>query len=268
MPPMANYIKHVCIKDSIIAGKRVKVIQKTKYKYGGVSVSLGFEYLYQSGDTISYWKSGEFHVLYNFSLSKGDSILLYSEMPNGCLDKTHYGWSKIDSVYSTSVNNHPLKAYFSIHKEGSVWGFDGWPIIEKIGSADYLLPQNAFCGIMDGQPQIGILRCYTDPELGTFYYEKLTCDTITTYPDGFTETNRNSSIKLYPNPVVDELIIECDDPWGNFNIDIFDLSGNPVNSHTFCPGERINLSYLRQGLYPIIIYNKNKLYYNGIIYKK
>jgi hypothetical protein len=266
MPPMANYIKHVCIKDSTIAGKRVKVIQKTKYKYGGVSVSMGFEYLYQSGDTISYWKGGEFHVLYNFSLSKGDSILLYSEMPNGCLDKTPYGWSSIDSAYSTMVNNHTLKAYFSIHKERSVWGFDGWPIIEKIGSTRYLLPQNTDC-IMD-MIGIGILRCYSDPELGTFYYEKLPCDTITTYPDGFTETNRNSRIKLYLNPVVDELIIECGEACGNFNFDIFDLSGKPINSHTFNPGERINLSFLRQGLYLIIIYNNNKLYDNGIIYKK
>lgn len=31
-PPQANYIKHVCIKDSMIAGKGVKVIKKTLYR--------------------------------------------------------------------------------------------------------------------------------------------------------------------------------------------------------------------------------------------
>jgi len=59
-PPQYNYLKHTCIKDSTIAGKRVKVIQKTKFKFGGVTVPMGYEYLYQHGDTISYWKSGEF----------------------------------------------------------------------------------------------------------------------------------------------------------------------------------------------------------------
>lgn len=267
-PPQFDYIKHVCIKDSTITGKRVKIIQKTKFKYGGVAVNLGYEYLYQNGDTIFYWKSGGFHVLYNFSLSKGDSILLYSEMPNQCLDKTPYGWSRIDSVYSDTINNHQLKAYFSTHKEGSVWGFDSFPIIEKIGSTAYLLPQNTFCGIMDGEPQIGLLRCYSDPEIGFYQFENIPCDKIESWPDSFTQLNTNSRVKLYPNPVVDELTIECNDVLAdNFNLHIFDLSGKLVSSQTFCPGETINLSFLHRGLYPISIYNNNKLYSNGNIYK-
>lgn len=267
-PPQVHYIKHTCIKDSTIIGKRVKVLQKTKFKYGGVTVNLGYEYLHQSGDTIFYWKSGKFHVLYNFSLSKGDSILLYSEMPNQCLDKTPYGWSRIDSVYFDTINNHHLKAYYSVHKKASVWGFDSFPIIEKIGSTQYLLPQNAFCGIMDGEPQIGHLRCYSDPEIGNFQYDNVPCDMITSWPDSFTQLNTNSLFTLYPNPVVDELTIEYNEAWDTrFNLDLFDLSGKLVNSRTFCPGAKIDLSYLHQGLYSIIIYNNNKYYYNGNIYK-
>lgn len=267
-PPQIHYIKQTCIKDSTIADKKVKVIQKTLFKYEGVTVDLGYEYLYQNGDTISYWKSGEFHVLYNFSLSKGDSILLYSEMPNQCLDKTPYGWSYIDSVYSDTINGHPLKAYISTHKEGSVWGFDAFPIIEKIGSTDYLLPQNAFCGIADGEPQIGSLRCYSDPEIGFYQYGNTPCEKIESWPDGFTQLSTTSLFKLYPNPVVDGLTIEYSDSWDTwFNLDLFDLSGKLVHSLAFCPGERINLSSLRRGLYPISIHNNNKLYYNGHIYK-
>jgi hypothetical protein len=86
-PPQANYIKHSCIKDSIIAGKNVKVIQKKLYRCNG-PVDMGYEYLDRNGDTISNWKSVEFHVLYNFYLPKGDSILLYSEMPDYCENKS------------------------------------------------------------------------------------------------------------------------------------------------------------------------------------
>jgi hypothetical protein len=188
-------------------GKKVKVIEKVTFKYGGVKVNLGYEYLYQQGDTISYYKSGGFHILYNFSLSKGDSIRLYSEMPNQCLDKTPYGWSSIDSVYSTTINKHQLKAYFSTHKERSVWGFDSFPIIEKVGSTEYLLPQNTFCGFVDGRPQIGNLRCYSDPTLGVFYYDKIQCEEITSFPDIFTQLSESSLFNLYPNPVVDKLIL-------------------------------------------------------------
>lgn len=267
--PQTHYIKHTCIKDSTIVGKKVKVIQKTLFKYGGVTINLGYEYLYQNGDTISYWKSGAFHILYNFSLSKGDSILLYSEMPNQCEAKTPYGWSKIDSVYSEKINNHQLKAYFSSHKKGSVWGFDSFSIIEKIGSTQYLLPQNAFCGIADGYPQIGLLRCYSDPEIGFYQLDNVPCDKIQSWPDSFSPLKKNSQVKLYPNPVLNDLIIEFNDLLGAFyNLEIFDLNGKLINSQSFCPGERIDLSYLGRGLYPICIYNKNKLYFNGNIYKK
>ncbi|HEY6914636.1 MAG TPA: T9SS type A sorting domain-containing protein [Paludibacter sp.] len=266
-PPQIHYMKHTCIKDSTIADKRVKVIQKTLFKYGGVAVNLGYEYLYQHSDTIFYWKSGEFHVLYNFSLAKGDSLLLYSEMPNQCEDKTPYGWSSIDSVYFMTINSHQLKAYSSTHMKGSIWGFDSFPIIEKIGSTQYLLPQNAFCGIMDGEPQIGVLRCYSDPEIGNFQYVNVPCDKITSWPDSFIQLNMDAQFKLYPNPVVDELTIEYNDSrdtW--FNLDIFDLTGKLIYSRFFRVGEKIDLSALQRGWYPIIIYN-NKLYYNGNVYK-
>lgn len=268
-PPQANYIKHTCIKDSTIVGKRVKVIQKTKYKYGGVTVNLGFEYLYQHSDTISYWKSGEFHVLYNFSLSKGDSIRHYSEMPNQCLDKTPYGWSSIDSVFTVKVNDQVLKAYFSTHKEGSVWGFDSFPIIEKIGSTEYLLPQNSFCGFSDGFPGIGTLRCYSDPEIGFYQFGNVPCDTIISFPDSFIQLDKNSRFRFYPNPVVNELTIECNDRMSEgFNLNIFDLNGKLVHSQTFCPAEKIDLSHLKRGLFAMTIYKNTKLYYNGSIYKK
>lgn len=267
-PPQANFIKHTCIKDSTIEGKMVKVIQKTKFKRSGAT-NLGYEYLYQHGDTISYWKNGEFHVLYNFSLSNGDSMLLYSEMPDYCENKNPYGWVEIGSVHTTTINNHVLRAYGVTPKKGSTWDFGIDPIIEKIGSIYYLIPQNYGC-IVD-QPGIGSLRCYSDPELGVFHYqyEDLPCDTITTFPDGVRTFTKSSPIKLYPNPVVKDLIIECKDKRNSdYILNIFDLSGKLVQSQNFCPGKKIDLSFLHQGLFQITIYNNTKLVYHGTIYKK
>ncbi len=264
-PPQANYIKHACIKDSTINGESVRVIQKTKFTREG-AVDLGYEYLCQHGDTISYWKSGEFHPLYNFSLSKGDSMLIYSEMPNYCIDKTSYGWIGVDSVFSVRVNNYELKAYFATHIEGSVWGFAGFPIIERIGSTLYIFPQNESC-VVD-IPGIGPLRCYSDPDLGTFFYESLPCDTITTFPDYSSKINNKHRFRLYPNPVADDLIIEYGDGrGGRFNMEMYDNKGDRVLKQAFYPGERIDLSKLIRGIYFIIITNNHKRYYNGVICK-
>jgi len=265
-PPMANYIKHECIKDSAIGGKLVKVIKKTKFTWEEPA-DLGNEYLYQNGDTVFYWKSGEFHELYNFSLSKGDSMLLYSELFNYCEDKTPYGWVEINSVYSVTVNGQNLKAYFANPKEGSVWGFSHYPIVEKIGSIRYLLPQSTSC-IMD-VPGIGSLRCYSDPDLGSFHYGNLPCDTLTTYPDYIGSVQKGYMFRLYPNPVTDVLCIDYSGTsHGEFYIEIYNNAGETACRKTFCPGDKINLSFLPGGLYVIIISDNEKQYYSGTIFKK
>ncbi len=271
-PPQYNYLKHTCIKDSTIAGKRVKVIQKTKFKFGGVTVPMGYEYLYQHGDTISYWKSGEFHVLYNFSLSKGDSILLYSEMPNQCEAKTPYGWSSIDSVYSATINNHQLKAYYSNHMKGSIWGFDSFPIIEKIGSMQYLLPQNAFCGIMDGEPQIGVLRCYSDPEIGFYQFENIPCDKILSWPDGFTSLNKSSGFTVFPNPVSAELFVKSSGGFEeDYTLELFSVKGELVKTECLEGGNslnRIDVSSLKSGVYVVRLISASGRYFEEMIIKE
>ena len=262
-PPQANFVKHVSVKDSAINDKPVKVIQKTKFTRED-TVELGFEYLHQNGDTVFYWKKGEFHELYNFSLSKGDSMLVYSDMPNYCPEKTPCGWITVDSVFTMTINNRNLKAYFATHNEGSVWGFSGFPIIEKIGSTLYLLPQNVTC-VVD-VPGIGTLRCYSDPEIGTHYFGNIPCDTITTFPVYSDKFYKNEAFNLYPNPVSDYLNINSDRE-GNFSVEVHDNTGKIMHKQEFSPGVRINLSNLTRGLYFIVISNKNKKYYYETIFK-
>lgn len=270
-PPMANYIKQTCIKDSIIAGRKVKVIQKTKFKYGGVPVNLGYEYLHQHGDTIFYWKSGAFHELYNFSLSKGDSIKLYSEMPNRCEQNTRYGWNNVDSVYSISINNHFLKAYSTTAKKWSIWGFDSFPIIEKIGSLQYLLPQNSFCGIMDGIPQFGLLRCYSDPELGMVHFGNIPCDRITTYPDGVLRIDKIVNVKIYPNPVSDKLQIEGNIPEKGYGLELYSVTGELVKTECIDSGAniyRMDVRSLKSGIYILHLVSASGKYTEEVIIKK
>lgn len=263
-PQGANYIKHTCFKDSIIDGKLVKVIQKTKFTREG-TFELGFEYMYQSGNTVSYWKNGEFHELYNFSLLKGDSMLIYSDIPNDCpYNDSQYGWININSVFTDTINNKVLKGYYATHKEGSYWGFGFRPILEKIGSTDYLLPRDEGC-IFD-RPGIGPLRCYSDPELGIFYNGKVPCDTITTFPVYSPKIAKENHFKFYPNPVIDYLTIDCSGI-GNFYFEMYNSIGDLLLKQDFSPGNRVDMTNLPGGIYFIIVSNHNKYYDDGIIYK-
>lgn len=74
-PPEAGYIKLTSVKDSTIENKAVRVIEVLFAPNDSTQIVEGYEYLHQSGDTIWYWKNKQFHMLYNFAMQKGDSIL-------------------------------------------------------------------------------------------------------------------------------------------------------------------------------------------------
>jgi hypothetical protein len=187
-------------------------------------------------------------------------------MPDYCKDKSPYGWCNIDSVYAETINNRSLKAYFSTNKKGNNWTFYGFPIIEKIGSTFYMLPQNTNC--VADVPAYGPLRCYSDPTLGTCYFEDLPCDTVTTFRDGIETFGRNLKVKVYPNPVHDHLYIELDESQlGTADLRLFDSNGKLVLVQPVRSKENIDLSCLTKGVYFISIYSTDKLLYDGVIFK-
>jgi hypothetical protein len=117
-------------------------------------------------------------------------------------------------------------------------------------------------------PGIGPLRCYSDPDLGSCYFEELPCDTITTFPNSFNPLGRNLEIKIFPNPVHDDLFIECnDDQPMMLDFRLYDVNGKLVNNEHFSSKGKIDLSCIHQGVYLIRIFSNNKFYYNGIICK-
>lgn len=266
-PPQANYVKHVSEKDSLIAGKPVKVIRKTKFTREGTE-HLGFEYLHQNGDTVFYWKNGEFRELYNFSLQKGDSMMIYSDMPNYCLclDNSPYGWVTVDSVFSVTINNQQLKAYTTVTNEGSAWGFGPYPIIENIGSTMYLLPQSVFCDCIMDIPGIGALRCYSDNVSGTRYFGNLPCDTLTTFPVYADIINTSRSFKLYPNPASDYLTIELVP--GMQSLSIFSVDGRLIRVENVNENHgpvTIQVGHLQPGTYFIKVLSDKLFKTNSFI---
>lgn len=262
-PPEAGYIKLTSIKDSIIVNKNVRVIEVLFAPDDTTQIVEGYEYLYQSGDTIWYWKNKQFHMLYNFAMKKGDSILLYSEILNQCTQNDPYGWNKVDSVFTRPFNGLDLNAYSSIPINNSVWGFEMYSF-EIFGNLNYLIPQNKDC-LYDGIFH-GPLRCYSDPVNGMLVTSlpNVKCDSTYTYTgpiNAITALKRTGIISVYPNPVVHELTIkgyDSDTLAGNYEIKIISIKGQVLK--TYNPSlKTIEVSDLAKGTYFLTISINDKI---------
>lgn len=257
-PPEYGYIKLTSLKDTIIQNKKSRVIEVVYAPDDTTQIIEGYEYLHQSGDTIWYWKSNQFHMLYNFSMQEGDSILLYSEMLNQCTEDDPYGWNKVDSVFSKTYNGIELKAYTSVPVNNSVWGFENYSC-EIFGNTNYLIPQNKGC-VYDGIWH-GPLRCYSDPENGVLItHHTMKCDSTTTYPVSVSSFNDEEIFTFFPNPVYERLFIDGykRNTSDKYNIVISDVNGSIVASYESKITE-LNVSSFTKGVYFITISSYNKI---------
>lgn len=259
-PPEFGFTKLTSIKDSIIDNKEVRVIEVIDAPNDSTRTIEGYEYLHQSGDTIWYWKGNQFHLLYNFAMQKGDSILLYSEMVNQCTENDPYGWNRVDSVFTRTFNEIKLKTYSSIPISNSVWGFYEYSY-EIFGNSNYLIPQNYDC-VYD-YPGYGSLRCYSDPTNGILIVsEYAKCDSTYKYTDTYsTQVFRNTDfLSIYPVPVESELNIQFQNNSiidKNTAIEIIDNRGISIRKYKYAI-DKIDVSDLPKGTYFLIISLNNK----------
>jgi hypothetical protein len=252
-PPEAGYIKITSIKDSVIENKDVRVLEVIFAPDDTTQILEGYEYIHQSGDTIWYYKNKQFHMLYNFAMQKGDSILLYSEMENNCGDNP-YGWNKVDSTFTRAINDIGLKAYYLKPFNNSHWEFSNY-VFEIFGSMDYFFPENSFCGIYDIITN-GPIRCYSDPVHGTLITSlpQMRCDTTYTYSGPINVKDVSTGARLfsvYPNPVAEVLSITgfgYNTLQGNYKISIINTKGQVIESHGSAL-KNINVSHLAKGTY-------------------
>lgn len=230
-PPTFGYVKHTSLKDSIIENKKVRVIEIIDHPNDTTARLIGHEYIMQKGDTVYYWKNGQFNMLYNFAMQKGDTIHLYSEMTNRCMDinDSNYGWNKVDSVFAFNANGVSLKAYNSSGHNHSVWGFENTSL-EVIGNLQYLLPQNIDC-VYDGIGWFGNLRCYIDDSIGFLKLdEHIGCDSTTTWPVSAKLLRNDKLFKCFPNPAYNEVFIELHSQptLGSYHIEIVNMLGSKL----------------------------------------
>jgi len=229
-------ISFECVKDTIINGKSCNILEiKDCYNHGSI---ISREFIRHNNDSIFYFNSGQFHLLYNFNAKKGDVISVHNDKfkpTNGFVfsysDSIEYFKYKVLEIDSVNIMNNWFKRQKVAPLKSGDWGFgvcvqDSY-IIEKIGSLQYFFGRY---GTITVGGSCGILRCYSDSELS---YTKpdwdKSCDFITSI-----STNESEGIiKIYPNPAEDKIIIEITKPFNGI-LNIYDSFGKKVLSKETC----------------------------------
>ena len=83
-----------------------------------------------------------------------------------------------------------------------------------------------------------------------------------------TEELASTGIKVYPNPVVDELSIEMDDAANRYQLNIYNITGSLVDSREVSGVDRVSLNHLSNGSYLLLILSDGKVLHNQEIIKQ
>ena len=241
-PTVSGYIKIERTGDTLIKNRNCQVLSKSMYGYDlsfskpkYFSNPMGKVYTYYEKGKVYYHARDTFGLLYDFNASEDDTLNIMGYFANCGETGTVY----VDSVQTTTFNGRQLKTIWtspynqSFHEIGK--------IMSRIGSFNYILPQvTEYCGIAD-LAEGGPLRCYKDPEIGTFSTGIVpSCDYMYT---SLPEQNINS-IKIYPNPATKMLNIKLPGTLTghSLTISLFDAFGKKVLNRSFTgAGENVSI---------------------------
>jgi len=207
-------------------------------------------YMFKHNDSVFYYNNdlSRYCLLYDFSAKQKDTIKLdcfYAHYSTGLSSLLVL----IDSVKTISINGQPKKVQYVKSGDGLVIEFGGINI-EDIGNTSFMFP--TYDNTYDGP-----LRCYTFNGFvykNPFYnnqYDKWNgeCNQITT---GIKDII-NGDIQILPNPVVNNLYIT--NIQGLYKYKLYNITGIELINGTIIQNQNIDVSYLSNDIYILVINN-------------
>lgn len=238
------FVKWTATKDSMVDGHLCRIIESDiKYSFPGYPQSKLITY---EDSGIVYWYNldNKFTILYNFNTKVGDYWKIATDTCELVVVVTEVG---IDTI-----NGHPLR-YLKLYSHSN--NFSG-KIIEYIGHLTQPYPCTYFsCNSLpsDLDNYYG-LRCYEDTIIG-FHDFKIapSCEDLSV-----DETVLTQKIKLYPNPAIDQIHIQCTTPQ-EYDYTIFNSLGQIVLNGNLTPNSTtIAIPHFYNGLYNLVLKQQNK----------
>ncbi|MEA1898406.1 MAG: hypothetical protein U9N53_12175 [Bacteroidota bacterium] len=263
-----GYVKIVSERDTTIEGKLSKVLSQTYFNISGDSIIRDNFLVHQNEDTVFYWLDNAFRAIYNFSLTAGDTMEIYSSEVLCPQNESHFGYIKVDSILNFTINDVVLKKVFTAPIAGSVYMYPG-PFLELIGGVNGIFPIDTGCSA-DIFPDIGKLRCYSDPVIGKYQVSIDTpCDTLILITNvRLVEDSHELVVSYNPIHKTIDIIFQNFELYDNMFVNIYDLMGRSIlNKRIVGQTTQMDLSGFINNVYIIQIVQNKELIYNEKIYK-
>ncbi|MEE0883406.1 MAG: T9SS type A sorting domain-containing protein [Bacteroidales bacterium] len=202
----------------------------------------------------SYHNQSEF-LLYDFSLTEGDSILAES---NGEYD-LYFNVTDVDTIDYNGVERRKITLQF--------YNYAWVTWIEGIGNIEGLLMDwRSYTMAMDPMPNVR-LRCYEYNEeclYSDFSFNESIYDCYTPLYTGLEENETQNNILLYPNPAKERLYINTSIPIKQMTI--CNLLGQEIQKYNNLETtSSINISGLNEGVYFVKLSTEKGVYATKII---
>lgn len=207
--------------------------------------------LHQEGDRVWFWRDGSLHLIYDFGLQVGDTIVFtFISCINELVDNTYL----VAATDTIQVNGISLKrTTANVIEDISPFSPYEYTFIEKIGSLAQLVELNAMCGFVQSV-FTEWLRCYKDSDID--YHSEIFL--FYNHPDCYyTPPNATNGVdiapfSISPNPVTDILTITTDTENPITAIQLTDGAGRAVKNWQFQAADRVNVSF--EGIPPGIYF--------------
>jgi len=265
IPGLVEYFTYESVKDTMVGDKDCRKLEIYYYAKDNEPIYWGMELLHQDEEKVYTYHSGDFHILYDFSLVVGDTLESY--ILNSVYPSYHNPESvprrffyTVKVIGDTLIDGVALKYQklegLHIPDLSDFYHFwIGGKVIEKIGSLVMLLGE--ISPRVEMPPWWGPLRCYEDNEISFKTNTDLACDTIYNYTS-VPIINNDFEARLYPNPACNEINLDLQRAV-NFTVEVVDALGQIWFTKDFrgIDSCRIPISGLKNGFFFIRVRVEN-----------
>jgi hypothetical protein len=229
--------------DTIINNQSCKIVNRilteavNNYHDTIITVKPPF-FVFEKNDSVYFSNGGDFVLIYDFTRSVGDSIIISGDLI-GCDDDLIY---TIDSLDILSLSGGERRIQYATILQNDFIPFSNQPIkiIEGVGMTAKLNPQQGTeynagyfflnfifpCIIDSDNDERWEFECFNDHEI-EYNPQELNCYELPEPLSTFETPFGNLELEIFPNPVFSELNISLKSPNSllSFNFQLLDLSG-------------------------------------------
>lgn len=253
-----NYLKISSVRDTIISGKRCRVIQKERNLMCNNRPDI--EYMYEENRIMYFWDEtfNRFQVLNDFNKSVNEYwIIEVKDTWTNSLDTIKVA---VDSISSININNHPLKVLYvtyNVLSKTFPYSYTS-KIIEKIGDTQFLFNFYPESSLACDANYSGGLRCYNDPKMGNYSTGIAESCTYTHVWNGLNISISNVNFNVFPNPSEGKFEVNSNIS-GTLTAEVKDIIGRLIITIEFENHTQIDLTHFQNGIYILTIKQKNKI---------